>query len=851
MIDLRHATGSRKVIALAAAMLAMPAMPATADDAVHALPQFDLSRDASRRVVVDREAGQYLGHPTTVLLEDGRTMIAVYPKGHGRGAIVMRRSEDGGRTWSDRLPVPENWATSQETPTIHRLVDPRDGTRRLVLFSGLHPIRRAYSDDDGATWSPLEPVGDWGGIVAMSSVVALADGTHAAWFHDDGRFFRPQETGGKAGAFRLFETRSSDGGLSWCEPRELWTGSEIHLCEPGVIRSPDGSTLAMFLRENRRRMNSHVMFSSDDGRTWSEPREVPDDLVGDRHVGVVLPDGRVVVSFRDTRPGSPTAGDWVAWVGPWAELVREKDAPAREAFRVRLMDNHHRWDCAYPGIERLPDGTVVLTTYGHWTPGEPPYVVSVRLDPEEFAASPPAPFGAIPSEAQRRWHELEYYGFIHYGINAFTDREWGYGDESPTLFDPSEMDARQWARVARSAGMKGLILTAKHHDGFCLWPTETTDHDIAASPWKSGEGDLVREFVAACEEEGLRYGFYLSPWDRNHPEYGRPAYLDAYLGQWRELLARHPHPFEIWFDGANGGDGFYGGARETRTIDRNAYYRWDETFARLAALVPDAIIFSDAGPGCRWVGNERGFSAETSWQTMNREGRYPGTPDHGDLAQGEVGGTHWIGVECDVSIRPGWFFHESQNDKVKSVEDLLEIWFGSVGYGANLLLNLPPDRRGLIHERDVESLQGLRARLDAIFSRDLLRGATTASADEVRGGSPRFAAANLVDGDDATSWATDDDVRTATIELRFDAPITLDVIRLREPIEFGQRISRFEVDRLEGDAWVPLAAGTTIGPRRMLRTPQVTTSGLRVRILESLAAPILRGLSAFDDPARE
>ena len=854
MLDSSPRPARSRVAPAAASFLAAIAATGSiaADDGSAAgLPQFDLARDAARQVVVDREAGQYLGHPTTVLLEDGHTMLAVYPKGHGRGAIVMKRSDDGGRTWSDRLPVPENWATSQETPTIHRLVDPRDGTKRLVVFSGLHPIRRAYSDDDGATWSPLEPIGDFGGIVAMSSVVALADGTHAAYFHDDGRFFRPQENGGKAGAFRLFETRSSDGGLTWSEPRELWTGSEIHLCEPGVIRSPDGSTLAMFLRENRRRMNSHVMFSVDEGRSWSEPREVPHDLVGDRHVGVVLPDGRVVVSFRDTRPGSATAGDWIAWVGPWAELVRQKNAPAAEAFRVRLMDNHHRWDCAYPGVERLPDGTIVLTTYGHWTPGEAPYVVSVRLDPDEFAATPPAPHGALPSAAQQAWHELEYYGFIHYGINAFTDREWGYGDESPTLFDPSAMDVRQWARVAKAAGMKGLILTAKHHDGFCLWPTETTEHDIAASPWKDGEGDLVREFVEACEAEGLLYGFYISPWDRNHPEYGRPAYLDAYRAQWRELLERHPDAFEIWFDGANGGDGYYGGARETRTIDRATYYRWDETMPWILSHAPEAIAFSDAGPGCRWVGNERGFSAETSWQTMNREGRYPGTPDHGDLAGGEVGGSHWIGVECDVSIRPGWFFHESQNDQVKSVDDLLEIWFGSVGYGANLLLNLPPDQRGLVHERDIESLEGLRTRLDSIFSTDLLRAGAVATSSSVRAGSPRFAAANLVDGVDATLWATDDETREAEIELRFDAPITLDTIRLREPIAFGQRIARFEIDRLDDDAWVPLASGTTIGPQRILRTEQVTTGGLRVRILESLAAPMLRDVSAFDDPQRE
>jgi alpha-L-fucosidase len=827
------------------------AAPSTSGDPI--VPQFDLSRDASRQVVVDREPGRYLGHPTTVLLEDGRTVIAVYPKGHGRGPIVMKRSEDGGRTWSDRLPVPENWATSKETPTIHRLVDPRDGTKRLVVFSGLHPIRRAYSEDDGATWTPLEPIGDFGGIVAMSSVVALADGTHAAYFHDDGRFFRPQETDGRAtGTFRLFETRSKDGGLTWTEPRELWSGGEVHLCEPGVFRSPDGGTLAMFLRENRRRLNSHVMFSTDEGLSWSEPREVPDDLVGDRHAGVVLPDGRVAVSFRDTRPGSPTAGDWIAWIGPWSELVRERNARAESAFRVRLMDNHHRWDCAYPGVERLPDGTVVFTTYGHWTPDEPPYVVSVRLHPTEFEVAAPAPFGALPSSAQQAWHELEYYGFIHYGINAFTDREWGFGDESPTLFDPESMDVRQWAKVAKVAGMKGLVLTAKHHDGFCLWPTETTEHDIAASPWRDGEGDLVAEFVAACEAEGLRYGFYVSPWDRNHPEYGRPEYLEAFRGQWRELLERHPDAFELWFDGANGGDGHYGGARETRRIDRATYYRWDETMPWILAMAPEAIAFSDVGPGCRWVGNERGFSAETSWQTMDREGRHPGMSGAVDLAKGEPGGSHWIGVEADVSIRPGWFFHESENERVKSPEQLLEIWFASVGRGANLLLNLPPDRRGLVHERDIASLEGLRTRLDEIFSTDLiLNRVVAATADETRGDSPRFGPTNLIDGDDATLWAADDDARTATIELRFDEPLAFDVVRLREPIEFGQRIAAFGIETWDGSAWRPLAEGTTIGPRRILEVPQTSTTRLRISIRESLASPLLRDVSLFDDPRRE
>ena len=343
----------------------------------YSIPLIDLAGETARQVVVDREQGQYLGHPTTVLLEDGKTMIAVYPKGHGRGPIVMKRSSDGGRTWSARLPLPESWATSEETPTIHRVVD-RAGTKRLIVFSGLYPIRMAVSEDDGASWSELEPIGDYGGIVAMGCVERLADGDYLALFHDDGRF-RSNE-GKTDGFMRLFQIRSSDGGLSWSEPRELFADDEIHLCEPGLVRSPDGQQLAVLLRENRRKRNSYVMFSDDEARTWSAPRELPGSLTGDRHTGRYAPDGRLFLSFRDTTHESPTKGDWVGWVGTYADIVEGTEGQ----YRVRLMDNHHRWDCAYPGVEVLPDGTIVSTTYGHWAAGESPYLVSVRLRLEEL-----------------------------------------------------------------------------------------------------------------------------------------------------------------------------------------------------------------------------------------------------------------------------------------------------------------------------------------------------------------------------------------------------------------------------------------------------------------------------------
>jgi len=337
------------------------------------IPLIDLAAESARQVLVDREVGQYLGHPTTVLLEDGRTILCIYPKGHGKGGIVLKKSLDGGLTWSERLPVPENWATSLETPTIHRVYEPLTGKKRLVVWSGLYPARLAVSEDDGLNWSPLERAGDWGGIVVMGFVEPLRDGRYLAMFHDDGRFFR--EGGNVTPEFTIYKTLSRDGGLSWSKPETVWKGADVHLCEPGFIRSPDGRRLAVLLRENRRVKNSHVIFSTDEGATWTEPRELPRELTGDRHTAKYAPDGRLLISFRDMAKDSPTYGDWAAWVGTFEDI--ERGRPGQ--YRVRLMDNLKGSDCAYPGLEVLPNGTFVATTYGHWTVGEEPYIVSVRL----------------------------------------------------------------------------------------------------------------------------------------------------------------------------------------------------------------------------------------------------------------------------------------------------------------------------------------------------------------------------------------------------------------------------------------------------------------------------------------
>lgn len=350
------------------------------------IPWVDLNDDTARQVVVDREAGQYLGHPTTLLLEDGKTILCVYPKGHGKGPIQYKRSSDGGRSWSDRLSTPKNWETSQETPTLHRVID-ASGKRRIIMFSGLYPVRMAVSEDDGQSWSDLQKVGDWGGIVTMASVIALTTGAgnYVALFHDDGRFFT---SGGKAtGVFTLYQSNSVDGGLTWSEPQAIFSSSDVHLCEPGAIRSPDGKQIAVLLRENRRGRPAHVIFSSDEAKTWSQPREAHPALCGDRHVGKYAPDGRLLISFRDVPSKSiqsPTSGDWVAWVGRYEDIVANKPG----SYRVRLKDNKVRSDCAYPGVELLPDGTFVVTTYGHWDDGQPPYILSTRFKLSELDSKP-------------------------------------------------------------------------------------------------------------------------------------------------------------------------------------------------------------------------------------------------------------------------------------------------------------------------------------------------------------------------------------------------------------------------------------------------------------------------------
>ena len=453
-------------------------------------------------------------------------------------------------------------------------------------------------------------------------------------------------------------------------------------------------------------------------------------------------------------------------------------------------------------------------------------------------ADAPASWGATPSPRQLAWHAREQYAFVHFSINTFTDREWGYGDESPSLFDPTNFSADQIVGAAKAAGMRGLILTAKHHDGFCLWPTTLTEHCVRNSPFRNGKGDVVREIEQACRRAGLAFGIYLSPWDRNHADYGKPAYIDYYRKQIVELCTRYGTLFEFWFDGANGGDGYYGGARETRKIDPEAYYDWPSIFALVHRHQPMACTFEPLGSDVRWVGNEDGVAGDPCWPTM---------PDHKPTQEegnaGRRSAPLWWPAETNTSIRPGWFYHADEDAKIKTPERLVTLFDESIARGTNLILNLPPDRRGRLADVDVAVLQSFGAAQRATFATDLARGAV-ASASHERG--PAFAAAKVLDGHPDSYWSTADAMHTPALILDLPPGRSFDLVRLREYLPLGARITRFAIDIDPGSGWQEVASGACIAAQRVVRLPRpVTARRLRIRIIEALACPALSEVALF------
>ena len=462
------------------------------------------------------------------------------------------------------------------------------------------------------------------------------------------------------------------------------------------------------------------------------------------------------------------------------------------------------------------------------------------------AVSPPAPVEPVPSAKQLAWHDLEYYAFVHFNMNTFSDMEWGMGDESPSEFNPSALDTRQWAKVAKEAGMKGIIITAKHHDGFCLWPSAYTEHSVKNSPWRDGKGDLIRELSDACKEYGLKFGIYYSPWDRNHADYGKPEYITYMRSQLTELLTDYGDIFEVWFDGANGGDGYYGGANEVRTVDKLTYYEWEKTYNLVRDLQPGAVMFSDGGPDVRWVGNEHGFAYETTWGNLMRDSVYAGMPDYPErFASGQENGTHWVPAESDVSIRPGWYYHEYEDHKVKTLPQLLEIYYKSIGQNSSLLINFPVDKRGLIHEKDVEQVIKLADKIKEDFAVDLAKTAKVTASNERGKG---FEVENVTDDKKDSYWATEDGVIESSIVLTLAEPTLINRFVAQEFIPLGQRIKKFTLEVETVNGWEEIYQGTTVGIKRILRFDDILAKQVRFSITDAKASPTVSKIGIFYAP---
>ena len=473
-----------------------------------------------------------------------------------------------------------------------------------------------------------------------------------------------------------------------------------------------------------------------------------------------------------------------------------------------------------------------------------------------FCQQPPKPYGKIPTPRQLNWQQTEMYCIIHFSVATYTDKEWGYGDEDPKIFNPSHFDAMQIVGAAKAGGFKGVVVVAKHHDGFCLWPTKTTTHNITESNYKNGKGDMVREYEQACEKLGMKMGVYCSPWDRNNPLYGKPEYVtEIYRNQLKELYSNYGKLFMSWHDGANGGDGYYGGAREIRKIDRSVYYEWPVTWGITRAMQPGANIFGDVGPDVRWVGNEEGHAGETYWETYT-----PEAPDAGKIpangyvkdyqgTEGTRNGKYWMPAECDVPLRPGWFYHQSQDGQSKSAYTLVDLYYKSVGRGACLDLGLSPDKTGRLSEEDVAILKEFGAVIKQTFAVNLAKGATI-KASNIRGNNQlKFGPANLLDNDRYSYWATNNTVTNPELIIDLHSAKTFNVIRLRENIKLGQRIEGAALDVWTANQWQQIATITSIGANRLIRLPQnITASKLRLRIATSPVCIALSDFGLFMEP---
>ena len=433
---------------------------------------------------------------------------------------------------------------------------------------------------------------------------------------------------------------------------------------------------------------------------------------------------------------------------------------------------------------------------------------------------------------------MEYYAFIHFNMNTFTNMEWGYGDESPTTFNPSELDTDQWARIIKESGMKGIIITAKHHDGFSLWPSKYTEHSVKNSSWKNGKGDLIKDLEKSCNKYDLKLGIYLSPWDRNHPDYGTENYITYFRNQLTELLTNYGEIFEVWFDGANGGNGYYGGANEIRKVDKKTYYDWSNTHKIIRKLQPNAVVFSDAGPDVRWVGNEKGYANKTTWSNIYRDSLYGGMPDYNKFSSGQEIGTHFIPTETDVSIRPGWYYHPEEDGKVKSLDKLVDIYFNSIGLNSSLLLNIPVDTRGLIHENDSERMLELGEFLKNTFNKNLLEESKILFNNKSH-------PINKIIDKNINTFSTFKSNNNNVINITLENEKLVDIFEISENINLGQRIKEFIFEIKVNEKWIIIEKGTTVGTKRLIKFRPLIVKDLRFTIVYSKDRPLVSELGLY------
>jgi len=457
----------------------------------------------------------------------------------------------------------------------------------------------------------------------------------------------------------------------------------------------------------------------------------------------------------------------------------------------------------------------------------------------------PDPYGPVPTENQIRWQEMEYYAFVHFSLNTYTNQSWGYGNEDINLFNPEKLNCRQWARICKEAGMKGIILTAKHHGGFCLWPSDYTEYSVRNAPWKDGKGDVVRELADACKEYDLKLGIYLSPWDRNCEDYGKPEYITYFRNQLTELLTNYGEIFEVWYDGANGGTGYYGGANENRQIDRTTYYDWKNTYKLVRGLQPNIVIWNDGGDRAdlRWVGTEGGYVGETNWSLLNATGDVPYDMLHYGVENGDL----WVPAEVNTSIRPEWFYHPAEDEKVKSLPKLMDTYYNSIGHNGTLLLNFPIMPNGLIHPKDEKAVLDFAKAVKEVFAVNLVKKAQV-EATNVRGNSRKFEAAKAIDEENETYWATDDNVIQASMAIDFGQSITFNRFLAQEYIRLGQRVKAFKLEALVDGNWKEIAKATTIGHKRILRFPTIESTKIRFTITDAKACPVISNIGVYNAP---